>query len=72
MMLAQKIKKLEAEIKSLKERMGALEARPVGILAPFVIYPTKLEPATIPPASPWPGYPIPYVGDWPAQPPVTS
>lgn len=68
----QKIKKLEAEIEDLKRRMQQQEMRPIGILAPFVIYPTKPASVDIPPADPWPGYPRPYVGDWPVLPPPVT
>ena len=69
---AQIIKQLKDEIAALKARIEMLEKHPMIIavpLQPFVITPNA--PAPPPPVNPWPGYPAPYIGDWPLTPNVT-
>lgn len=54
--MKQQIEELKAEIAELKMKVSLLEARPMVI---------TVAPSLPVPASPWPSYPQPYMGDNP-------
>jgi hypothetical protein len=53
------------KIADLEKRVKDLEARPVFV--PIIVHPPHFDCVPIP-VNPWPGYPHPYIGDWPFVP----